>query len=1131
MLRKKLQILMLFLALGLVGGSWFGLELHSQELGGQATPLPANVETLPVTIITRVSFLPEFKNTATGTIYTVALGNTSAQQGPVQLVWARSGFAGIWTLRLKTPQGEGKSEYVIPQQGHIYETRLSYDPRVSLLMVAVQDLTDGTVVYQEVLSVDLDGGEISHAFALSQIAGAQVEGVEASPRFVPVGVKWTVVENGVAVITAPKVLDRSKEIGIRITPGVSVPLTGTFLIRMEDGQGRQLSLSEQLPVTGETLLPLQPEKLVTLQGPYQLQLVYGEAGELIEVFRQNVVVGKITVGDLKVEFVPETNSVQGAFLLAADGPVQNAQVSCLLQVTRQCLLTGDTQEEEMVIPCGTYDLDVSPRQVTFNVPVTSPGVELWQLTVEPQVAVQPAIHQEVNKFAQRVFVGVPKTEQEVSALSLARFKLRFVEEFVQQSVSDSHVERIMNQMTMDGVWKGSWPDIDYQDQRRGGAAKWEPTIHLERIRDMARAYSDMNSKFYKDETVYQRIMDGMNFWYVHRAALVNPGYFMNEITVPGLFLDILLLLGEEPPRHVLAFVVSRLDPVRDSNDVGANLPWRQLNHLKLAVLENDLEGIQRVYDRVNEEFRLAPELQKEQWRHQRWRSYVRLNLPYGPVEGIQVDYSFHQHGPLLYSGPSYGKGFVVESSRLAYVDEEGQFFSAQSLRNLVDLILEGQQWMVWKNEFDYSATGRAIAMSNGADASFLPIVVQRLLKIKDVPRKDELLALYEALTRYGGPTVVGNRYYWKSDYMVHRREHYYASVRTTSKHAVATEIVSWMNQKGHFLGDGCMFLYRSGTEYKNIFPLWDWLKIPGATIEQKPLPPVEIQHDAIQGAGETVGAVSDGQYGLSALYLKRDLLEARKSWYFFDNEIVALGSGISCPTDKPVVTTINQSFLRGGVHLAKSQGVAALPDEMTASGEFLWVHHDDTGYVILDAKKVSVSNETRTGRWQELDQNGPTQLLSNQVFTLWLEHGISPQQDTYGYVVLPGISYEEMQDYRLDDHLVILSNTEELQAVWHKGLHMFQGTFWQAGKVQLPNDVTVRTDRPCTLLVRFDGEQVSMAVASLGDFSGVVSVEISMPLEEAEVRWDEEKQVSIVPFQLPSGEYTGQSVVRKLAVQ
>ena len=44
---------------------------------------------------------------------------------------------------------------------------------------------------------------------------------------------------------------------------------------------------------------------------------------------------------------------------------------------------------------------------------------------------------------------------------------------------------------------------------------------------------------------------------------------------------------------------------------------------------------------------------------------------------------------------------------------------------------------------------------------------------------------------------------------------------------------------------------------------------------------------------------------------------AKKSWYFFDNEVVCLGAGIQSTSTYPVHTTVNQCFLKGGILVDK----------------------------------------------------------------------------------------------------------------------------------------------------------------------------------------------------------------------
>ena len=86
------------------------------------------------------------------------------------------------------------------------------------------------------------------------------------------------------------------------------------------------------------------------------------------------------------------------------------------------------------------------------------------------------------------------------------------------------------------------------------------------------------------------------------------------------------------------------------------------------------------------------------------------------------------------------------------------------------------------------------------------------------------------------------------------------------------------------------------------------------TIMQKAnLPgPNEIQKE---GLTSFVGAVTDGLYGAVAFDFKspHDPLVARKSWFFFDDEYVCLGSGIKSNPDLPVFTTINQVLMKSDV--------------------------------------------------------------------------------------------------------------------------------------------------------------------------------------------------------------------------
>ena len=49
----------------------------------------------------------------------------------------------------------------------------------------------------------------------------------------------------------------------------------------------------------------------------------------------------------------------------------------------------------------------------------------------------------------------------------------------------------------------------------------------------------------------------------------------------------------------------------------------------------------------------------------------------------------------------------------------------------------------------------------------------------------------------------------------------------------ATESGNNENLKAWYLGQGVQFILRSGQEYREIFPVWDWQRLPGMLCEQK----------------------------------------------------------------------------------------------------------------------------------------------------------------------------------------------------------------------------------------------------------------------------------------------------------
>lgn len=137
-------------------------------------------------------------------------------------------------------------------------------------------------------------------------------------------------------------------------------------------------------------------------------------------------------------------------------------------------------------------------------------------------------------------------------------------------------------------------------------------------------------------------------------------------------------------------------------------------------------------------------------------------------------------------------------------------------------------------------------------------------------------------------------------------------------------------------------------------------------------------------------------------------IHAYKAWFFFDDEFVALGAGISSSDNLPVNTTLNQTLLHGTV-MADNKAIASGQHMLNTVS---WVLHDGLGYVFPKKADVVVSTGPRSGSWSTinaLESNAP---VTKDVFALWVNHGTQPANASYQYIVAPGVDSNASQNMR-----------------------------------------------------------------------------------------------------------------------
>jgi chondroitin AC lyase len=602
---------------------------------------------------------------------------------------------------------------------------------------------------------------------------------------------------------------------------------------------------------------------------------------------------------------------------------------------------------------------------------------------------------------------------------------------------------------------GSWPDIDYTASARSA---WVTGDHLERVLSMAKSARIDRDAGHPDAELEGKILLALKWWDDHDYR--NPNWWWNEIGVPQLMGEIGNLMLDQIPQPELARMVTimKRSNWRRVPWTGANLTWGVGIEIARGCMENDSAALTEGFSRMYEEIRIVTQ----------------------PEDGIEQDYSFHQHGQQLYNG-GYGLDFANDVSRFISYSWGTQFqIPAGRMTIFSAYLLEGEQWMIRGDGFDYAAIGREITrpalVPGPKDQTGGPISpagfpyrmghVLGLLAAEPTPRQTELQSF--AARVQGQPDALaftGNKQFWCSDYMTQRRANYFASIKMLSTRTLSSELVNSEGKKSVHMSDGANYLYLTGNEYRNIFPVWDWTKIPGTTAIQGTL--VTGDKDPIHMHGTTTfdGGVSDGTYGMAAMDLQRGNLSAKKAWFFFDSSYAALGEGITLTgdTEHSVATDVNQPLHQGAVLTGEASGPVTGAQSYDAAHR-VWVEHDHVGYVFAPHTRIDLSAGPQTGAWADIG-TGSSEPVTEQVFNLWIDHGTAPKDASYEYFVLPGASADDTARFAKHADLDVLANTATVQAVYSRSLKLAEIAFRASGSLATPLG-SVEADHSCLLMVK-----------------------------------------------------------------
>lgn len=558
---------------------------------------------------------------------------------------------------------------------------------------------------------------------------------------------------------------------------------------------------------------------------------------------------------------------------------------------------------------------------------------------------------------------------------------------------------------------GSWADINYDDNKRSG---WDPKRHAERILELVKLYCSDTTGYYQSAKIESYIHRALNYWFTAKPICLNWWY--NQIGIPKTLGTAFILFEEKLTGEEHRSAIQVMENAKFGM-TGQNKVWLAGNVMMRALLQNDYELVKTARDTIVSEITTTG------------------------AEGIKSDWSFHQHGAQQQFG-NYGLSFVSGMSFFSGVLAGTSLaFDENHIGILTKLILYAYRWTLWQGMMDISALGRQLFHNAPLHKGLALLFAASELGGGKFNKDDVITRNILPGNLPNGPNrFVGHIHFWESDYTIYRRNLWMASVKMASERVIGAESLNGDNMKGYYMADGATYVYGMNKKYLNIFPFWDWRKIPGVTAYESEAPMPVLKKYEPRNRASFVGGVTDGYRGITAMELNRDGLKARKAWIFIDGWpseegeadcIVCLGTDIASDSILHVTTSIEQCYPQGDLlYLENGQWrkVSGMRNYTANEQRFT---HGDMGYIIWGESKYVQSvagTEKRAGRWHDIMQMYRPRELESDVVSLYLKHGVSPTNGKYQYIILPCGNKDVTADFDLSS-VRVLRNDEAAQAV------------------------------------------------------------------------------------------------------
>jgi hyaluronate lyase len=622
--------------------------------------------------------------------------------------------------------------------------------------------------------------------------------------------------------------------------------------------------------------------------------------------------------------------------------------------------------------------------------------------------------------------------------------------------------------------------------------EWAHSSTYNQLRMMAKAYKHPLSKYHQDKRLRAGIIGGMK-------QMFNEGYWSDDsdvgnwadkIKVPAIVVDLVMLMYDDLSPKWRSTYAAAIQHHNDLTSYAGNR--RDSDAARNSLTQIGVAAIQG-----------NASLMKKAVKHP--KSAVYTSSP--PGSGHYRDGSYLDHKDHPYNNGSYGTRVLRNLPRILEVIDGTRWDDIGWAKTLYEITDRAYVGAMYDGTLMNAFFGRDLARyqldvySKAAQhlhyilrlAGTAPTGVARKLgqRVKyhvqapdslnlrkyDMGEKPYLSAvelMNDALTDEtlsAARESYAPRVFHNSDRQVIKTNRFAAEISAYSSRVANSEMSNNENWKGWHSGRGMTLLHTSDEQQyiEDMWPTIDWYRLPGTTVVNKPLD--DAAYGSKRSSEDWVGGSNLGAVGAFGMSMGPDYtdMSGHKSWLTMaGGQIVCLGAGISNTDNKgPTETTIlnrklnasgDNKFVVDGTEQSTKMGSDTLTDPS-------WAWLEETGgYYFPDNSDYQVKREERSGQWKAInkvyDEGGTTH--KNHFLTVWKNHGKSPTDASYAYVLLPGRQPNEVAAYAKNPPIQGVKNTKTVQAVWNNS--QYAGNFWKAGRAGVvaagnPASVVLQAER------------------------------------------------------------------------